>query len=197
MKIISVLRPLLEAAAVVAVVVTGLRLLTGLFGRKSRVYQLSAARQFRLLFWPLLCLGVGLPFMASFLYAGSLSAFELILLLALAAVVVGFSFPAFVLHLLYYVRNQHTALVFDPKQNVLEVHENGQRIPFAKSDLLEVRYVTNRSDRVFWSSYNYLQLHLRSGQILTLTSLLLPLEPLADFLRSTPLVRQRRWFCWV
>lgn len=197
MKIISVLRPLLEAAAVVGVVITGLRLLTGLFGRKSRVYQLGAARQFRLLFWPLLCLGVGLPFMASFLYAASLSSFELVLLLALAAVVVGFSFPAFVLHALYYLRNQQTTLVFEPKQNVLEVYENGQRIPFERRDLLQVTYVTCQSDRVFWSSYTYLQLQLHSGQVITLTSLLLPLEPLADFLRNTPIQHQKRWFCWL
>ncbi|WP_426490153.1 hypothetical protein [Hymenobacter sp. 102] len=197
MKLFSVLRPLLEAAAAVGVVLMGLRLLTGLFGRKSRVYRVGAARHFRLLFWPLLCLAVGLPFMASFVYAASLSAYELLLLLALAAIILGFSVPAFLLHGQYYLRNQSTRVVFDPRHNVLEVYENDQRIPFEKRDLAEARFVTCTSDRLFWSSYNYLQLQLHSGQVIVLTSLLLPLEPVADFLRNAPLQRRQRWFCWV
>jgi hypothetical protein len=197
MKPFSVLRPLLEAAAVVGILLMGLRLLTGLFGRKSRMYQVGAARHFRLLFWPLLCLAVGLPFMASFLYAASLSAYELLLLLVLAALILGFSMPAFLLHGQYYLRNQSTTVVFDPRHNVLEVHENGHQIPFEKRDLAEARFVTCTSDRLFWSPYNYLHIRLHSGQSIVLTSLLLPLEPVADFLRNTSLQRQQRWFCWV
>ena len=197
MKLLSFVRPLLESAALVGAVVLGLRLLNGLFRRKTHVYRLTFGRQLRLLFWPLLCLGVGLPFLGSFFYAGTLAIHELILLTALAAVVLGFSAPAFVLHLRYYAQNLDTTLVFDPKQNVLEVYEAGVRVPFGKRDLARVEYVTCQSDRLFWSSYNYLRLHLHSGKVLTVTSLLTSLGPVTEFLRNAPLEHRREWFCWI
>lgn len=196
MKLVPFLRPLLEAAAAITALVVGLRVITGFFGRKSRVYRPSFLRQFSLLFWPLLCLGVGLPFLGSFFYAGRLSTYELVLLSAVATVVLGFSIPAFLLHGQYYARNLATTLVFDPKQNVLEVYEGQTRIPFGKSDLVRVERVTCRSPRLFWSPYNYLKLHLKTGEVLTLTSLLTRLEPVAEFLRNTPLEQRQRWFCW-
>lgn len=197
MKLLSFLRPLLEAAAFVTALIVGLRLLAGLFGRKNRAYRPSFLRHFTLLFWPLLCLGVGLPFLGSFFYAGSLVAYELVLLTAVAAVVLGFSVPAFVLHIRYYMLNVATTLVFDPKQNLLEVYEGNRQIPFGKRDIARVEWVTCQSDRLFWSPYNYLLLHLRSGESITLTSVLTKLEPVADFLRNTPVVPRQRWFCWI
>jgi hypothetical protein len=194
-KLFPFLRPLLEISGAVLVIIFGLRLITSFFGKKSRVYRPDFLRQFRLLFWPLLCLGVGLPFLGSFFFFGTLSGFELVLLMALAAVVLGFSVPALVLHAQYYVRNVHTALVFDPKQNILEVYESRQRVPFAQSDLARVEWVTCASRRLFWSNYHYLRLHLRTGQILTLTALLTNLEPVAEFLRNSNVESRRRWFC--
>ncbi|UPL49410.1 hypothetical protein [Hymenobacter sublimis] len=196
MKLLPFLRPLLEAAAAVTLMVVGLRVITGFFTRKSRVYRPTFLRQFALLFWPLLCLGVGLPFLGTFFYAGTLSSYELVLLTAVAAVVLGFSVPAFLLHSQYYARNLHTTLVFDPKQNVLEVYEGRVRIPFGKKDIARVERVTCKSERLFWSNYTYLKLQLQTGEVLTLTSLLTNLEPVAEFLRNTPLEKKQRWFCW-
>lgn len=175
----------------------GLRVITGFFARNSRVYRPTFLRQLALLFWPLLCLGVGLPFLATFLVAGTLAAYELVLLTALAALVLGFSLPAFMLHAQYYARNLHTTLVFDPKRNQLEVYEGRVRIPFSKSDLVKVERVTCQSKRLFWSHYDYMKLHLNTGEVLTLTSLLTKLEPVTDFLRNTPLERRQKWFCIV
>lgn|GEM_PF-1079891 len=195
MKTISLLRPLLEFGVVVMVLIVGLRVITGLFGSKRRSFQISFQRQVALLFWPLLCLSVGLPFLASFLFAGTLSGYELVLLLAFSAVVLGFAAPALLLHLHYYVRSQATTVVFEPKQNVLEVYEDGQRMPFSRSDLVRVEYVRCTSRRLFWSEYEYVQLHLLNGQVITLTSLLLNLRPLAEFLRHANLQTHQRWFC--
>ncbi|WP_019948810.1 hypothetical protein [Hymenobacter aerophilus] len=197
MKLLAFLRPLLEAAALVAAVVLGLRLITGLFSRKTYVYRLHYARQLRLLFWPLLCLGVGLPFLGAFFYADALAPHEWALLLLMAVVVLGFAGPALLLHLQYAARNLHTALVFEPKQNRLEVYEGATRIPFEKHDLLRVERVTCRSRRAFWNSYDYLRLHLRDGQTVTLTSVLTDLGPLTEFLRSTPLEKRQVWACWL
>ena len=195
MKTISLLRPLLEFGGVVLALIVGLRMVTGLFGSKQATYQLTFGRQLALLFWPLLCLGIGLPFLASFLFAGTLSGYELVLLVALAALVLGFAVPALLLHLQYYVRNHATTVVFEPKQNVLEVYERGQRLAFERADIVRVEYVRCVSRRLFWSNYGYIQLQLRGGRVLTLTSLLLKLEPLAGFLRNTHLHNRQYWFC--
>ncbi|TGE05290.1 hypothetical protein [Hymenobacter fodinae] len=195
MKLLPFLRPLLEAAAAIALMVVGLRFITNFFASKSRVYRPTFLRQFALAFWPLLCLGVGLPFLASFFYLGAIPAYEQVLLAALTLLILGFSMPALVLHAQYYARNFHTTLVFDPKHNVLEVYEGRVRIPFGKSDLVRVEHVTCKSRRMFWSNYNYIKLHLRTGEVLTLTSLLTRLQPVAEFLRNTPLEHQQRWFC--
>lgn len=195
MKTISLLRPLLEFGGAILILLVGLRVLTSLFGSKRTTYQVTFGRQLALLFWSLLCLSVGLPFLASFLFAGTLSGFELVLLVAFASLVLGFATPALLLHLHYYLRNHATALVFEPKQNVLEVYEHGQRVPFERADILQVDYVRCTSQRLFWSSYQYVQLRLRSGQVITLTSLLLNLAPLVAFLRNTNLQNQEKWIC--
>ncbi|RFP66148.1 hypothetical protein D0N36_05370 [Hymenobacter lapidiphilus] len=197
MKLLSFLRPLLEVAALVAALVLGLRLFSGLFSRKSHAYRLSYARQLRLLFWPLLCLGVGLPFLGAFFYADTLAPHEWVLLLVMTVVVLGFAGPALLLHGQYGIRNLHTTLVFEPKQNRLEVYEGTTQIPFEKHDLLRVERVTCRSRRPFWSAYDYLRLHLRDGQTITLTSALTDLQPLTEFLRNTPLERRQVWICWL
>ncbi|SDY77124.1 hypothetical protein [Hymenobacter psychrophilus] len=197
MKLLSFLRPLLEAAALVAALVLALRLLTGIFSRKSYVYQLSYGRQLRLLFWPLLCLGVGLPFLGAFFYADTLAPHEWVLLLFMMVVVLGFAGPALLLHTQYYAHNLNTTLVFEPKQNQLEVYEDSTRVPFEKHDLLRVERVICRSRRPFWSPYDYLRLHLQNGQTITLTSVLTDLRPLTEFLRNTPLEQRQAWICWL
>lgn len=197
MKLLTFLRPLLEFSFAVLTIVVGLRFITSFFSDKGKVFRPTFLRHFYLLFWPLLCLCVGLPFLGSFVFLGTLSAYELILLTALASVVLGFSVPALILHAQYYARNLHTTLVFDPKQNKLEVYEGNFRIPFDRRDLQRVEYVTCTSKRLFWSNYNFLRLHLASGETLTLTSLLTNLAPVAEFLRNTNLEKRERWFCFV
>ncbi|ALD21886.1 hypothetical protein [Hymenobacter sp. DG25A] len=177
-------------------VLLALRFVTGLFSKRGQVYRPNFTRQLYLLFWPLLCLAVGLPFLASFFLMDSLSTFELVLLVALAAVILGFSVPALVLHMQYYLRNQPTTLVFEPKQNVLEVYENGARLAFSRQDIVRVERVTCASKRMFWSNYDFIRLHFRQGPPITLTSLLLNLEPVAEFLRNTNLEKRTRWICF-
>ncbi|MCB2378806.1 hypothetical protein LGH70_14490 [Hymenobacter sp. BT635] len=197
MKLFPFLRPILEITVAICAIVFGLRFITSFFTQASRVYRPTFLRQFYLLFWPLLCMSVGLPFLISFFYLGTLSGYEVVLLTAMAAVILSFSVPALVLHAQYYAHNLHTTLVFDPKQNKLEVYEGRVLIPFAQRDLVRVEYVTCRSKRAFWSNYNFLRLHLRSGQVLVLTSLLTNLEPVAEFLRNSNLEPQQRWACFL
>lgn len=197
MKTVSLLRPLLEVGAGIVALIVGLRLLTGLFGKRRRAYQITFQRQVALLFWPLLCLSVGLPFLASLFFAGELSTYELILLLVFSAVVIGFALPALLLHAHYYLHNHATEVVFEPKQNLLEVYENGQRLPFSRADIEQVLYVRCSSRRAFWSNYEYVQLQLRNGRRITITCLLLKLTGLADFLRNTHLEHRNQLFCTI
>lgn len=196
-RFLTFLRPLLEATFAILAIVVGLRFITNFFSQNSKVYRPTFLRQFYLLFWPLLCLCVGLPFLLSFFYLGTLSGVELVLAVALGAVVLGFSVPSLVLHAQYYARNFTSTLVFDPKLNRLEFYEQRVRIPFNRADLVRVEYVTCVSQQVFWNKYEYLRLHLHTGEVLTVTSILTDLQPVAEFLRNTRLVPHQRWFCFL
>jgi len=196
-RFIVFLRPLLEAAFAILIMVIGLRFITNFFSQNSKVYRPTFLRQFYLLFWPLLCLCVGLPFLLSFFYVGTLSVVELVLAVALGAVVLGFSVPSLVLHAQYYARNFTSTLVFDPKLNRLEFYEQRVRIPFNRADLTRVEYVNCISRRVFWNNYEYLRLHLQTGEVLTITSILTDLKPVAEFLRNTRFTHSKRWFCFL
>ena len=194
----SFLRPLLEVAAVLLLVLGATRWLTGLFSKRTHTYQASAARQLRLLFWPLLALGAGLSVVPAVALGGPVaSQFEWLLTIGFVLFTVALSVPALLLHLRYWVLNRETVLVFQPTENRFEVYEAGQRVAFARRDLAQVERVTCRARRTFWAKYNYLCLHLADGRVIMLTSLLTDLEPLATFLRNLPIERRTAGWCWV
>jgi len=191
-------RPLLEAALVLFVVIGAARWLTGLFARRTNVYQITAARQLRLLFWPLLALGAGLSVLpAVAMDAAPISLFEWGLTAGFVLFTLGLSGPALLLHLRYWLLNCETTLVFQPTDNRLEVYEADLRQPFERRDLARVERVTCRARRTFWAKYDYLRLHLHDGRVIVLTSLLTDLEPLAVFLRNVPPEQHARVWCWV
>lgn len=191
-------RPLLEAAVVLFVVLGAARWITGLFSKRTHVYQTTAARQLRLLFWPLLALGAGLSVLPAVAMGSTpVSGFEWALTLGFMAFTLVLSGPALLLHLRYWTLNHDTTLIFQPVDNRFEVYEAGQRLPFGRRDLARVERVTCRARRSFWAKYDCLRLHLHDGRVITLTSLLTELEPLAVFLRSVPTDRRSRYWCWV
>ena len=194
----SFLRPLLEAAAVLLLVLGAARWLTGLFSKRTHTYRATAARQLRLLFWPLLALGAGLSVVPAVALGGpAASRFEWLLTLGFVLFTVVLSGPALLLHLRYWLLNRETVLVFQPTENRLEVYEAGHRVPFERRDLARVERVTCRARRTFWARYNYLRLHLADGRVVVLTSLLTDLEPLMIFLRNLPTERRTAAWCWV
>ena len=192
------LRPLLEAAAVLLLVLGAARWLTGLFSKRTHTYRATATRQLRLLFWPLLALGAGLSVVPAVALGGPVaSQFEWLLTIGFVLFTVALSVPALLLHLRYWVLNRETVLVFQPTENRFEVYEAGQRVAFARRDLARVERVTCRARRTFQAKYNYLCLHLADGRVIMLTSLLTDLEPLAMFLRNLPIERRTAGWCWV
>ena len=194
----SFLRPLLEVAAVLLLLLGATRWLTGLFSKRTHTYHASATRQLRLLFWPLLALGAGLSVVPAVALGGPVaSQFEWLLTIGFVLFTVALSVPALLLHLRYWVLNRETVLVFQPTENRFEVYEAGQRVAFARRDLARVERVTCRARRAFWAKYNYLCLHLADGRVIMLTSLLTDLEPLAMFLRNLPIERRTAGWCWV
>ncbi|MBH8558727.1 hypothetical protein [Hymenobacter negativus] len=191
-------RPLLEAAVVIFLVLGAARWVTGLFSKRTYVYQSTAARQLRLLFWPLLALGAGLSVLPAVAMSGAeASTFEWLLTAGFMLFTLALSGPALLLHLRYWVINHETTLVFQPVDNRFEVYEAGQRVPFERRDLARVERVTCSARRTFWAKYDYLTLRLYDGRVITLTSLLTDLEPLAVFLRSLPTDRRTKAWCWV
>ncbi|MDO7847880.1 hypothetical protein Q5H92_16060 [Hymenobacter sp. M29] len=194
----SLFRPLLEVAVVLFVVLGAARWLSGLFSKRTQVYRATAARQLRLLFWPLLALGAGLSVLPTLALGDEpASAFEWALTGGFLLFTLLLSGPALLLHLRYWTLNHETTLVFQPNENRFEVYEAGQRLPFARRDLARIERVTCRARRTFWSKYDYLRLHLVDGRVIVLTSLLTELEPLAAFLRSVPTERRAAAWCWV
>ncbi len=197
MKSTAFLRPLLEAAAVLLLLLGAARWLTGLFSKRTHTYRATAARQLRLLFWPLLALGAGLSVVPAVALGGpAASRFEWLLTLGFVLFTVVLSGPALLLHLRYWLLNQETTLVFQPTENRLEVYEAGLRVPFERRDLARVERVTCRARRTFWARYDYLRLHLADGRVVVLTSLLADLEPLILFLRNLPTERRTAAWCW-
>ena len=194
----SFLRPLLEVAAVLLLLLGATRWLTGLFSKRTHTYHASATRQLRLLFWPLLALGAGLSVVPAVALGGpAASQFEWLLTIGFVLFTVALSVPALLLHLRYWVLNRETVLVFQPTENRFEVYEAGQRVAFARRDVARVERVTCRARRTFQAKYNYLCLHLADGRVIMLTSLLTDLEPLAMFLRNLPIERRTAGWCWV
>jgi len=194
----SFLRPLLEAAVVLLVALGAARWLTGLFTKRTHMYRTTAARQLRLLFWPLLALGAGLSVVPAVALGGpTASQFEWLLTTGFVLFTVALSGPTLLLHLRYWLLNHETTLVFQPTENRLEVYEAGQRVEFARRDLARVERVTCRARRTFWARYDYLRLHLADGRVIVLTSLLTDLEPLMVFLRNLPIERCTTAWCWV
>ncbi|GAA4036614.1 hypothetical protein GCM10022409_21920 [Hymenobacter glaciei] len=194
----SFFRPLLEVAVVLFLVLGAARWVTGLFSKRTHMYRATAARQMRLLFWPLLALGAGLSVLPAVAMGDApVSGFEWALTLGFVAFTLVLSGPALLLHLRYWTLNHDTTLTFQPTENRFEVYEAGQRVPFERRDLARVDRVTCRARRSFWAKYDYLTLHLHDGRSITFTSLLTELEPLAVFLRSVPTERSSRYWCWM
>ena len=194
----SFLRPLLEVAVVLFVVLGAARWLTGLFSKRTHTYRASAARQLRLLFWPLLALGAGLSVLPAVAMGGAdTSQFELALTTGFLLFTLALSGPALLLHLRYLMLNHDTVLVFQPTENRLEVYDAGQRVAFERRDLTGMESVTCSARRTFWGKYDYLCLHLVDGRAIVLTSLLTDLKPVAVFLRNVPTDRRAKTWCWV
>ena len=190
-------RPLLEAAVVIFLVLGAARWVTGLFSKRTHVYQTTAARQMQLLFWPLLALGAGLSVLPAVAMGGApVSGFEWALTIGFLAFTLVLSGPTLLLHLRYWTLNHDTTLAFQPTGNRFEVYVAGQRLPFEQRDLARVERTTCSARRTFWAKYDYLRLHLHDGRVITLTSLLTELEPLTVFLRSVPTERSSRYWCW-
>ena len=194
----SFFRPLLEAAVLLLLGLGAARWLTGLFAARTHTYRTTAARQLRLLFWPLLALGAGLSTVPAVAMEGhSASVLEGWLAAGFGIFTLALSGPALLLHARYWLLNRETTLIFQPRENRFEVSQAGQQVPFAQRDLLRVERVTCRARRTFWAPYDYLRMHLADGRVLVLTSLLTELEPLAVFLRSVPTEQRATAWCWV
>jgi hypothetical protein len=194
----ALFRPLLEVALLLLVALGVTRWLTGLFGGRVKVLRLTAARQLRLAFWPLLALDASLSAVSAMLLNGrSARGFEWALATLFFGLTLTLSLPAFVLHVRYWLLNQSTEVIFQPEANRFEIYQHGQREFFVQREIWKVERVSCRARRTFWVNYDYLRLHLTDGRVLTLTSLLSDLEPLTTFLRSAPTERRAVAWCWV
>lgn len=182
----------------------GARLWAALAGSRRRgLYYLSGARQVRLLFWPLAGLVASLPFALGVIRrAPDLPGPALAGAAGLAAALLSLSAPALVLHARYRRHDAATAVLFDARDNLLEIRRPDR--PFVRVRPTEVRaasHVRPRASRAFWAAYETLQLEFAPAAGLApilLTSAVLDLAPVVAWLRASavPLAERRRWLAW-
>ena len=206
------MRSLFRLALAALGLLVGVRLWATLAGRRQRsVHYLSGPRQVRLLFWPLAGLVASLPFAAAVARrVTDLPGPALAAAAALAGVLLSLSVPALVLHARYRRHDGATVVVFDPKADVLEIRRPDR--PFLNLHRRDVRaalLTQPTASRAFWAAYETLQLDFTASPAnstspterrpLLLTSAVLDLAPLAEWLRSGPaaVTTRRRWLAWV
>lgn len=193
------LRPLLETALVLWAVLGLGRWVLGWLQKRRTAYHPTAARQLRLLTWPLLAVGTGLAAAGPGLLAAT--AYERWLGAGLLAAVVALALPALALHARYWALNGATTLVFEPRQSQLHLYAGPQLLyDLARHGWpAQAEWVRSRWRGVFWRPYEYLRLRLPDGRALVVTSLLLDLAPLAAWLQraGVPVREQPRGWAWV
>ncbi len=172
-------------------------------GRRRGLYYLSGARQVRLLFWPLAGLVASLPFALGVARrVPDLPAPALAGAGVLAVALLSLSVPALVLHARYRRHDAATVVLFDPRNDELEIRRPDR--PFVRVRPAEVRaagYTQPRTSQAFWAAYETLKLDFApaTGQApLLLTSAVLDLSPVVAWLRAggVAVAERRRWLAW-
>lgn len=91
-----------------------------------------------------------------------------------------FALPAVVIHVNYYIVNRRDIFQYFYQERKIKFIHKGSSLTFSLDDIDYIkRYMSfnqaaNRSFLTPWEGYNHSYIHLKSGEILTITSLLVP-----------------------
>lgn len=174
-----------------------LRFLITLLSKERSVYVPDASRHFFMLFWALLCLLISGPLLVVYFGRPQVPPLEASLLLVLGLMLASFSFPVFVLHLQYFFNDFQKLVEIDKKNETFTIYDIRQKLYYRKEDIIEAIQVKCRTSKYFWSNYEYITFELRTGQQITLTSLLMPLDKITRYIKPNIISIQKKTICFI
>lgn len=188
---------LLKTLAIVGGALYLLRFLISILSKERSVYVPDPSRHFFMLFWALLCLMIAAPLLVTYMASNRQSPLEAALLLTLGVVLAGFSLPVFVLHLQYFFNDFQKLVEVDKKNQSFKIYDVRKKLFYRKEDIVRATRVQCSSKKFFWSNYEYITFEIKNGSSITLTSLLMPLDKLTDFLNANRIQVQHKSICFI
>ncbi len=91
-----------------------------------------------------------------------------------------FNLPAIVVHVNYYFVNHGDIIIYSFYEREITIIPKGKPTTFSLDDIdfikryMSFNQAANRSFLTPWEGYNHSYIHLKNGQVLTVTSLLVP-----------------------
>ncbi|GEO03025.1 hypothetical protein AAE02nite_06890 [Adhaeribacter aerolatus] len=188
---------LIKTLAFVAVVLYVLRFLITLLSKERSVYVPDPSRHFFMLFWALLCLMIAGPLVVTYIAAPRMSPLEAALLLTVGVILAAFSLPVFALHIQYFFNDFQKLVELDKKNESFKIYDVRNKLFYRKEDIVRATRVKCGSKKFFWSNYEYITFEIRNGSLITLTSLLMPLDKLTKFINSNRIQVEHKSICFI
>lgn len=91
-----------------------------------------------------------------------------------------FAVPAIIIHINYYLVNRGDALEYSLRRKEIRITHRGISTTFSLDDIehiersISFNHAANRSSVLPWDGYNHSVIYLKSGDVFTVTSLLVP-----------------------
>ena len=181
----------------IAVLLYVLRFLITLLSKEKSIYVPDASRHFFMLFWAFLCLLIAGPLVIIYFTRPQVQPLEASLFLILGLVLGSFALPAFAVHLQYFFNDFQKLVEIDKKNNTFKIYDVRQRLYYRKEDIVGATRVSCKTSKFFWSNYEYITFELRNDSLITVTSLLMPIDKLTQYLNKNIIQAEHRNICFI
>jgi hypothetical protein len=188
---------LLKTLAIIAALLYVMRVLISLLSKEKSLYAPDPGRHFFMLFWALLCLLIAGPLFVIYFAKPQVQPLEASALLMLGLLLATFSLPVFVLHVQYFIHDFQKLVEIDKKGETFKIYDVAKKLFYRQEDIVVATRVRCQTARFFWSNYEYITFEFRNGQILTITSLLMPLDKMVKYINPRTLVVTHKTICFI
>lgn len=180
-----------------AVLLFVLRFVIGLLSKEKGIYVPDPSRHFFMLFWALLCLFIAAPLVVIYFSRPQVQPLEASLFLILGLLLGVLALPVFAVHLQYFFNDFQKLVEIDKKNNTFKIYDVRQRLFYRKEDIVGATRVSCKTSKFFWSNYEYITFELRNNSLITVTSLLMPLDKLTQYLNNNLIEAQHKNICFI
>lgn len=188
---------ILKILGMIAAFLYILRFLITLLSKEKSMYAPDASRHFFMLFWALLCLLIAAPLVIIYFTRPQVQPLEASLLLVLGLLLGSFSLPVFALHFQYFFNDFQKLVEIDKKNKTFKIYDVRQRLYYRKEDIVGATRVSCNTSKFFWSNYEYITFELRNNSLITITSLLMPLDKLTQYLNANLIEANHKRICFI